>query len=271
MKPPLFHYVAPTSVADALALIVPEDAKALAGGQSFVPMLNFRLARPGLVVDLNRVEELSYLSCPAGCSLRIGAMTRQVAIERSDVVERGWPLLTSAVRLVAHPAIRSRGTVGGSVAHADPRAELPVALTALNARFRVASVRGSRWVPASEFFRGPLMSALADDELLLEIEVPPAAPGAGTAFIERARTHGGFAIAGAAVVHAPGEHAAIALLGAGPVPMRAVDAERALLDGADAASVAGLAGGLAVGEYQRALMTELVSRAIEAASSPSSS
>ena len=177
------------------------------------------------------------------------------------------------LRLVAHPAIRSRGTVGGSVAHADPRAELPVALTALDARFRVASVRGSRWVPASEFFRGPLMSALADDELLLEIEVPPVPPGAGAAFVEHARTHGDFAIAGVAVVHAPGEHAAIALLGAGPVPVRAVDAERALVDGADAASVAELAGALAGGpevpgrrlaggEYQRALMTELVRRAI---------
>ena len=265
MKPPPFDYAAPASVPDALALLEGEDAKALAGGQSFVPMLNFRLARPALVVDLNSVAELSYLSCADG-PLRIGAMTRQAFLERSSLVERGWPLLARAVRLVAHPAIRSRGTVGGSAAHADPRAELPVALTALDARFRVASVRGSRWVPASEFFRGPLMSALADDELLLEIEVPPAPPGAGAAFVEQPRTHGDFAIAGVAVVHAPGEHAAIALLGAGPVPLRAVDAERALVDGGDAAAVAALAGGLAAGEYQRALMTELVRRAIQAAS-----
>jgi CO/xanthine dehydrogenase FAD-binding subunit len=261
MKPAPFAYEAPRSLDAALALIG-EDAKALAGGQSLVPLLNFRLARPPLLVDLNPIAELSYLR-RAGGVLKIGALTRQVTLERSGVVERGWPLLRQAVSLVGHAAIRSRGTVGGSAAHADPAAELPVALTALDARFRLTSRRGERSLPAQEFFLGRMTTALEPDELLTEIAVPAVPDGARSAFVERARTHGDFASAGAAVVIAPGEHARVALLGAGSTPVRAVAAEQALIAGAGAAQAAELAGRLVGGEYRRALLTALVRRAIE--------
>jgi CO/xanthine dehydrogenase FAD-binding subunit len=265
MKPAPFDYVAPHSIAAALAALG-EDAKPLAGGQSLVPLLNFRLARPATLVDLNGVAELAYIRRSEG-TLRIGALTRQATLERSSVVARGWPLLTKAVRHVAHPAVRNRGTVGGSVAHADPAAELPVALTALDARLRVRSAqRGERTIAAGDFFQAPLMTALERDELLVEIEVPPPPDGAGAGFAEHARTHGDFAVAGAAVVRAGTSYAAIALLGAGPTPVRARDVERALRGGASAADAARIAGAELDDDYRRALTTELVRRAIEEAS-----
>jgi CO/xanthine dehydrogenase FAD-binding subunit len=265
MKPAPFAYEAVRSVTAALRLLGDGDgeAKALAGGQSLVPLLNFRLARPELLVDLNPISELSYLRRSGGV-LRIGALTRQATLEHSAVVKQGWPLLVGAVRMVAHPAIRNRGTVGGSVAHADPSAELPVALTALDASFRLRSHRGERTVGAGELFRGPMSTSIAPDELLTEIEVPPP-PGARMAFVEHARTHGDFALAGAAVVLAPGAHAAIALLGAGATPVRAAAAERALLSGATDAEAARLAGEQLRDEYRRTLVTALVKRALEQA------
>jgi CO/xanthine dehydrogenase FAD-binding subunit len=262
MKPPPFAYEPARSVAGALALLGDEDAKALAGGQSLVPLLNFRLARPTLLVDLNPIAELSYLRRSGGV-LRIGALTRQAMLERSSVAQRGWPLLAQAVRMVGHPAIRSRGTVGGSVAHADPNAELPVALAALDATFHLRSAAGARSVRAADLFRGPMTTSIAADELLTEIEVPAAPPGARMAFVEHARTHGDFAVAGAAVVLAPGEHAAIALLGAGPTPVRATAAERALLAGASEAEAVELAGAEVRDEYRGALVSALVARALE--------
>jgi CO/xanthine dehydrogenase FAD-binding subunit len=264
VKPAPFDYAAPRALPDALALLENEDAIALAGGQSLVPMLNFRLARPELLVDLNALAELAHLRRSDG-ALRIGALTRQLALERDELVGREWPLLRQAVRTVAHPAIRSRGTVGGSVAHADPRAELPVALVALDARFHLMSSGGERTLSADGFFRGPLMTAREDHELLTEIEVPPPPRGARTAFLERANTHGNFAIAGAAVVLVPGEHAAIALLGAGPVPVRPAGAERAFMAGANPAEVAELSAAEVEDEYRRALIGELVRRAVESA------
>ena len=264
MKPAPFAYVAPSTIAAALGALG-EDAKPLAGGQSLVPLLNFRLARPETLVDLNGIAELAYLRRSEG-TLRIGALTRQVTIERSAVVAEGWPLLAQAVRHIAHPAIRNRGTVGGSVAHADPAAELPVALTALDARFHVRSAaRGTRTIAAADLFLAPLMTALEPDELLVEIEVPPPPAGARSAFVEHARTHGDFAVAGAAVVRAGREHAAVALLGAGPTPVRAPDAEHALRHGASAAEAAAIAGAGLDDDYRRALTTELVRRALEEA------
>lgn len=264
MKPAPFAYAAPRGLTEALRLLdSDEEAVALAGGQSLVPMLNFRLARPSLLVDLNQIGELDRLTVSGG-TLRIGALTRQAALERSPAVKRGWPLLTRTVRLVAHPAIRSRGTVGGSLAHADPRAELPVALIALEARLRLSSLRGERSVAASEFFLGPMRTAVKPGELLIEIEVPPPPDGARTAFVEHARTHGDFAIAAAATVIAPA-HAAIALLGAGPVPVRAPAAERALLAGGAPTEVAALAAEQVPDDYRRALLTALLARAIETA------
>jgi CO/xanthine dehydrogenase FAD-binding subunit len=263
VKPAPFAYEAPRSLSVALRLLG-DDARPLAGGQSLIPLLNFRLARPALLVDLNRLSELAGLR-RAGGALHIGALTRQATLERSELVGSGWPLLRQAVRLIGHPAIRSRGTVGGSVAHADPTAELPVALTALDARFHVRSPSGGRTLTAAELFRGHMTTSLESDELLTEIEVPALPRGARTAFVEYARTHGDFALAGAAFVFVPGAHAAIALLGAGSVPCRATAAERALLAGADAAEASALAAGAIQDAYRRSLTAALVRRAIEQA------
>jgi CO/xanthine dehydrogenase FAD-binding subunit len=261
VKPAPFDYAAPRSLDEALGLLG-EDAKPLAGGQSLVPFLNFRLARPELLVDVNGLSELAGIGRDDG-ALRIGALTRQSELERSELVAAGWPLLTKAVRYVGHPQIRNRGTVGGSVAHADPAAELPVALAALDARFVARSPRGRRTLTAGELFLGPLTTALEPDELLVEIEVPPMPDGAASAFVEHARTAGDFAIAGAAAVVAPAQHAAVALLGAGPTPLRAPDAERALVDGAEPREAAVLAASSVEEGHRRALVAELVRRAIE--------
>ena len=262
MKPAPFRYAAPDSVAGALELLADEDARPLAGGQSLVPMLNFRLARPELLVDLNPVAELSGIEVDGG-TLRIGAMTRQSDLLRYPPAITSWPLLHEAGRHVGHAAIRNRGTVGGSVAHADPQAELPVALAALDARMRVRSGAGDRVLTAAEFFTGAMTTAVHAGELLVAIEVPPPPRDARMAFAEHARTHGDFALAGVGVVVAPGEHAAIAVLGAGPIPVRASDAERALLEGAPVADVAALVPGDVTDDYRRALIIALAARALE--------
>jgi CO/xanthine dehydrogenase FAD-binding subunit len=262
VKPAPFAYAAPTSVADALELLGAE-ARVLAGGQSLVPLLNLRLARPARLVDVNGVAELGALRRSGG-TLWIGATVRQAALERSSLVARHWPLLAQAVRHVAHAAVRARGTVGGSVAHADPHAELPVALSALDARFHVRSASGERVLTAAQLFRGPLATAIAEDELLVAIEVPPLPAGARTAFTEYAPTHGAFAHAGAAVVLAPG-HAAVAVLGTGSHPVRAAAAERALRAGAGAGEAAQLAASVVTHPHRRALVAALAREAIEAA------
>jgi CO/xanthine dehydrogenase FAD-binding subunit len=263
VKPAPFEYRAPASVEEALPLLG-LDSTVLAGGQSLVPLLNLRLARPELVVDINGIAELDYIRADDG-ALRIGATTRQVALERSELVRRRWPLLTKAVRFVGHPQIRSRGTVGGSVAHADPAAELPVALIVLGARFHLRSPGAARELDAAEFFLGPLYTAREEDELLVEIEVPELPEGATSGFAEYTRTHGDFATAGAAAVMASGGDARIALLGAGPVPARAEAAERALAGGAEPREAAALATQDLEDEHRRALCAELARRAIEEA------
>jgi CO/xanthine dehydrogenase FAD-binding subunit len=265
MKPPPFEYKAPALVEEALPLLG-LDTTVLAGGQSLVPLLNLRLAQPELVVDLGGIVELDYIRAEDG-TLRIGAMTRQVTLERSELVRERWPLLSKAIRLVGHAQIRSRGTVGGSIAHADPAAELPVALTALGARFHLRSSGGTRTVDAADFFLGPLYTVREPDELLVEIEVPEPVDGAGSGFAEHARTHGDFATAGAAALVAPGVHAALVLLGAGPIPVRAEAAERALAVGAEPREAAALAAREVEDEHRRALCTELARRAIEEAMS----
>jgi CO/xanthine dehydrogenase FAD-binding subunit len=262
VKPAPFDYRAPATVEDALALLGP-DSTLLAGGQSLVPLLNLRLARPELIVDINGVAELDYIRADDG-PLLIGAMTRQGALERSELVRRRWPLLHKAVRLVGHPQIRTRGTVGGSVAHADPAAELPVALIAMGARLHLRSPGGTRAVGVSDFYLGPLYTTREPDELLVQIEVPEPPPGVGTGFAEYARTHGDFATAGAAAVVAP-DGVGIALLGAGPVPARAEAAERALASGAEPREVAALAAADVGDEHRRALCAELARQAIEEA------
>lgn len=202
MKPPRFDYAVPTTVEEALALLngSAEEARPLAGGQSLVPLLNMRFARPTLLVDLGRVAELDGIAHVDG-HVRIGAMTRQRALERDDGIRRRFPLLTEATELIAHIAIRTRGTVGGSLAHADPAAELPAAAMALDARFVIRTAGGGRrTVPAAEFFIGPYTTAVEPGELLeaVELDTPPA--GTGSAFVELTRVHGAFALVGVAAL-----------------------------------------------------------------------
>ena len=252
MKPPPFKYVAPRSLEEALAILAEhgDEAKALAGGQSLVPLLNFRLTRPSVLVDLNRVEGLDYLETG-----RIGALVRMRRIER----EASEPLLRRAATFVGHPQIRARGTACGSVAHADPAAELPCALLALGARVRLRSVRGERELPVADFLLGTFWTALEPDELLVEIEVPEQPPGTRSAFVEHARVHDDFALAGAAVVVRP-DGLVVSLLAVDDRPVR-VDLP------ADVAGEPREAAALAVRAlpdgYRRALVEVLVRRALE--------
>jgi CO/xanthine dehydrogenase FAD-binding subunit len=265
VKPVSFDYVAASALPEALSLLADErDATVLAGGQSLVPMLNLRLAAPRLLVDINGISGLDEITVDGG-AVRIGALARQRAVESSAELGRACPLLTEAARLIAHPAIRSRGTVGGSLAHADPRAELPVALLALDARLHCRTASAKRSIGAADFLRGPFMTALEPGELLCTVEIPAVPDGARMAFVERAATHGAFAQAGAAVVLAGRVHAAIALLGAGPGPIRAHAAERAWLEGAAPREVAMLAGAVASEPHRAALLTALTTRALEVA------
>jgi carbon-monoxide dehydrogenase medium subunit/6-hydroxypseudooxynicotine dehydrogenase subunit alpha len=283
LKPPRFEYHDPSSVDEALALLGDhgDESKVLAGGQSLVPLLNFRLAAPERIVDVNAIGSLAYLRRSDG-TLRIGAMTRQSAVERSRLVASGWPLITEAMDWVAHPPIRNRGTFGGSAAHADPAAEIPAVLTALDARFHVRSRRGDRVIGADDFFVTHLTTALAADELLVEVEVPPAPERAGQAFIEFARRRGDFALGGAAVVIALDEnqnctHASIALLAAAPTPLRARQAEQSLIGSPVGAEAAESAARLAIdgleptgdihgsSSYRKELLEVMVRRAVETA------
>jgi carbon-monoxide dehydrogenase medium subunit len=233
MKPAPFRYLAPRSVPEALdALRRFDDAKVLAGGQSLVPLLAMRLARPSVIVDLNRIPGLAYVRAERD-ALAVGAMTRQRAAESDAIVAKRLPLLRQALMWVGHPQIRTRGTVGGSLAHADPAAELPAVAAVLGARFVVAGRRGSRAVGADEFFTGYLTTALQPDEILTEVRFPYPPAGAGWAFQEIARRHGDFAIAGAAAVLRLDSarrcaEARLAFTGVGPGPVRVPEAEARL-------------------------------------------
>lgn len=198
MKPAPFKYLAPSSLEEALAALAEggPDIKVLAGGQSLVPAMNFRLAQPAVLLDINRLPGLDTIRIDNG-SLRLGALTRQRRVELDSLVARNAPLLAEAMPYVAHPQIRNRGTLGGSLAHADPAAELPAVALALQARFRLCSARGERWVEAKDFFLGLFTTALEPDELLVEVELPPL-PCAGWAFLEFARRSGDYALMGVA-------------------------------------------------------------------------
>jgi len=234
MKPAPFDYFSPATVEEALALLDEHggDAKPLAGGQSLIPAMNFRLARPAVLVDLNRIAELAYVRAAPG-GVAIGAMTRQRAVERSDDVARAAPLLAEAMPSIAHPQIRNRGTMGGSIAHADPSAELPAVMLALDAQFRAKSATGERSIPAGEFFKGMLETALAPGELLVEIAVPQLPARSGTAFLEMARRHGDYALVGVAVVvtldpRGRCKEAKLSLLSVGDGPVLATEAGKVL-------------------------------------------
>lgn len=198
MKPAPFTYYAPTSTDEAVALLAEHgyDAKLLAGGQSLIPTMNFRLAQPAALIDLNHIPDLAYIQPTAEGGLRIGAMTRQRALEKSDLIVQRAPLLHATMPYIAHVQIRNRGTIGGSLAHADPAAELPVIAVALDARLKVQSKLGERWVSAQDFYVALFATDLAPDEILTEIVLPPPLPRTGWSIQEVARRRGDYAIVG---------------------------------------------------------------------------
>jgi carbon-monoxide dehydrogenase medium subunit len=234
VKPSVFEYHRPRSLNDALALLgAHPGAKPLAGGQSLIPAMNFRLAAPDALVDLNALPELTGIEETADGGLWIGAMTRHCAVELSAAVAMRAPLLAEAMPFIAHRPIRNRGTIGGSLAHADPAAELPAVMVALEARLVLASMRGGRVVPAAEFFTGLFATSLAEGELITAIEIPPAPARTGTAFLELARRHGDYALVGVTAVVTRGVEARVAgsrivLFSVGEGPVRAAYAEQSL-------------------------------------------
>ncbi len=284
MKPAPFIYHRPRAVDEALAVLAAHggEAKPLAGGQSLIPAMNFRLARPAVLVDLNRITELSGIrGDPDG--LHIGAMTRQRAVERDPTVARDAPLLAEAMPFIAHPQIRNRGTIGGSLAHADPAAELPAVMLALDAKLQARGSGGARWIPAGEFYTGLFETALAPGELLVDIAIPLPAARSGSAFVEVARRHGDYALAGVAVVVTVDDagrcrEARIALLSVGDGPVLARKAAKAITgesptpeairEAAEAAAAKDIdpPGDIhASPAYRRQLVSVLVRRALERA------
>lgn len=235
MKPARFEYAAPDTLSEAVSLLqqhADADVKILAGGQSLVPLLNMRMARPDLLVDLNRIEELQYIR-EDGDWLAIGAMTRKRAVEESGLARRQQPVLVAATRLVAHPQIRNRGTVGGSMAHADPAAEYPALALALGVELRAVGPGGERTIAAQDFFQSYLTTALEPVEVLIEVRVPVLAAGTGWSFVEVARRHGDFALGGAVAtlrLDAGGSvsDARVVLFAVGPTPVRLAQVEEML-------------------------------------------
>ena len=228
MKPPPFAYHAPRTLGEALAALAEAgpDGKVLAGGQSLIPMLNMRLAAPAALVDINRIDELRTLSADRR-GVRVGALTRHAAVERSAGVHGVQPLLRRALAHVAHPVIRNRGTVVGSLAHADPAAELPAVLMLLGGSVRLARHgEPDRDIPADDFFLGPLEAALEPGDLAVSAYFPASLPHSGTAFAEVARRHGDFALAGVAALVTLDDDlristARVACAGVGPAPVLA--------------------------------------------------
>ena len=186
MKPAPFDYIAPRSLEEVLAVLAQRagDAKLLAGGQSLIPVLNFRLAQPATLIDLGKVPGLDGIGETADGGLRLGALVRHRALERDPRIARAAPLLAEAAPHIAHPQIRNRGTVGGSLAHADPAAELPACAVALGARLLLKKTSGERWVEASEFFTGLFSTALEPDEMVVAVELPRRESREGFAFLE---------------------------------------------------------------------------------------
>jgi aerobic carbon-monoxide dehydrogenase medium subunit len=240
VKPAPFKYFAPRSSDEALALLAEygADAKPLAGGQSLIPAMNFRLAAPAVLVDLNRITSLSYVRQDAQ-DLRIGAMTRHRVVEHDETIRRLAPLLSMTMPFVAHGAIRTRGTLGGSLAHADPAAELPAVMLALDARCVLTSLEGTRSLAADDFFTGLFSTALAPGELLSEVAIPARTSGTGFAFEEISRRHGDYALAGAAAaVSLENDRCTrvrVALLSVGDRPLLAERVSRALVGEAPSA------------------------------------
>src|SRR5215467_420410 len=234
MKLPHVDYAAPKTVSEAVGLLAEhqDEASVLAGGQSLIPLLALRLARPAVLIDVNGIDELSGVSAADGW-VAVGAMTRDYVAEESETVADAVPLLAAALPLIGHEAIRSRGTVGGSLAHADPAAELPAVARALDAEFVVRGPSGERVIPAGEWFEGFLTTSRRPDELLTEVRFPAAGRGVGVSFQEVTRRHGDFAIVGlaASLTLSDGaiSDARLAFAGLSDVPVRATDAEDLLV------------------------------------------
>ena len=284
MKPAPFQYIAATSLAHALALKSEhgDQAKFLAGGQSLMPTMNFRLARPAVLIDINGVGELSGIACAATGPTRIGATTRYRAMERDAAFGAAFPLIREALPEIAHPQIRNRGTLGGNLSHADPASEMPAIAVALQARLKLQSATSERWIAAADFFLGALTTDLQPDEMLTAIELPRPVPRTGSCFLEIARRRGDFAIAGiAAMVTLDGDqkctHARLVLCGVGETPVDASAAAGALIGNAVTEQairdVAALAQGMiapggsvhATSSYQRHIAGVLTERALATA------
>jgi CO/xanthine dehydrogenase FAD-binding subunit len=284
MKPAPFRYVAARTIEQALALKAEygDEARFLAGGQSLVPTMNFRLTQPAVLIDINPLTELAGVKSGAAGHLRIGALTRYRQLERDAEIERTLPLIHEALPHIAHPQIRNRGTIGGNLAHADPASEMPAIVVTLAGRLRAQSATGERWIAASDFFVGALSTALAADEMLTEIELPAAPPRSGSCFMEVSRRRGDFAIIGVACAVRVDEQgrcaeARIGLCNAGEGPVFAAEASASLagreIDAADIEEAAQLVQGAidpggsihASKEFQRHVAGVLTTRALAAA------
>ncbi|HEY2691722.1 MAG TPA: xanthine dehydrogenase family protein subunit M [Streptosporangiaceae bacterium] len=282
MKLPQLDYEAPATVAEAVELLAEhlDEASVLAGGQSLIPLLALRLAHPAVLIDINGIAELSGVSV-AGGWVTMGAMTREYVAEESGTVADAVPLLADALPLIGHEAIRSRGTIGGSLAHADPAGELPAVARALDAEFVVCGPSGERVVPAAEWFEGYLTTSRRPDELLTKVRFPAAGRGTGTSFQEVARRHGDFAIVGlaASLTLSDGAitDARLAFAGLSDVPVRAADTENLLVGERPSAELFDEAGRRATGdvdppadlhgssEYRKKVAATLVRRGLRAA------
>lgn len=236
MKPSAFEYFNPQSVPEAIDLLerYGDEAKIIAGGQSLVPMMNFRLARPEILIDINGIKELDYIKTE-GDELVIGALTRERDIEQSPLVIEKWPFLSKAISFIGHTAVRNRGTIGGSLVHADPSAEIPTALCALDGRIKVVGPSGKKMLPPEEFFLTYLTTSLEPTDILVEVRIPPLPPKTGWSFTELSRRSGDFAIVAVGVLLSMDKAGTckeprISMGGVAPTPIRAEEAE-ALLSG----------------------------------------
>ena len=236
MKPAPFRYVAARTLEQALQVKAEygDEAHFLAGGQSLVPTMNFRLTQPSVLIDINPLTKLAGMRTSAPDSVRVGALTRYGKLERDPATARDLPLIHEALPHIAHPQIRNRGTIGGNLAHADPASEMPAIVLALAGKLRAQSVRGERWIAAADFFVGALTTALEPDEMLMEVELPVAKPRSGACFLEVSRRRGDFAIIGVACTVGLDEDercniARIGLCNAGETPIFAAAASESLV------------------------------------------
>ncbi len=282
MKPAPFDYYAPTSIEEALANLheLGYDGKVLAGGQSLIPAMNFRMARPAALVDLNRIKELFYIKPVDDGSLAIGTMTRDSLVEHDPIVVQRFPIIPFVVKHIAHTQIRNRGTFGGAIAHADPAAQIPALAVALKARLLVRKQGGQRWVNSEDFFLGPFMTVLEPEELLAEVVLPPMAKRSGASYQQVSRQKGGYAQAAVITIVTLDEsnrckEARVVLFSVGETPILSKAASQVLVGSAPSPAVIAQAAEQIArvevdpgsdlhgsGEYRRQLVNVLVERAL---------